>query len=105
FSNPAQSIGIGDLNADGRIDIAAGANGRTSILLGNGSGGFTRSADIGFGSGAFVSVLDLNGDGKLDVLSVDGAGGNTLSSMLGFGDGTFAPRKFFNVNTSPLSIA
>ena len=105
FSNPAHSLAVGDINADGRVDIAAGANGRTSILLANGSGGFTRSADIGFGPAVFVSVLDLNGDGKLDVLSVDGAGFNTLSSMLGFGDGTFAPRKFFNVGTSPLSIA
>ncbi|HZN08702.1 MAG TPA: FG-GAP-like repeat-containing protein [Pyrinomonadaceae bacterium] len=105
FANPAHSVAAGDINADGHVDIAAGANGRTSILLGNGSGGFTRSADIGFGPAAFVSLLDINNDGKLDVLSADGAGGNTLSSMIGLGDGTFAPRRFFNVGTSPLSIA
>ena len=105
FANPAHSLAVGDINADGRVDIAAGANGRTSILLANGSGGFTRSADIGFGPAMFVAMLDLNGDGKLDVLSVEGPSFGTLTSMLGFGDGTFAPRKFYTVGESPISIA
>ena len=61
---------------------------------------------MGFGTGAFVSTLDLNGDGKLDLLIVDGTFNNQLSSLLGLGDGTFTPRRFFPVGgTAPISIA
>ena len=106
FFNPAHSLAVGDFNADGRQDLAAGANGRTSIFLSNGTGGFNRVADVGFGTGLFVSTLDLDNDGKLDLLIVDGTFNNQLSSLLGLGDGTFAPRKFFSVGGSnPMSIA
>lgn len=106
FSNPAQSLAVGDFNSDGHQDLAAGANGRTSILLSNGAGGFNRVADVGFGTGAFVSTLDLDNNDKLDLLIVDGTFNNQLSSLLGLGDGTFAPRRFFPVGgEAPISIA
>ena len=106
FSNPAHSLAVGDFNGDGHQDVAAGANGRTSILLSNGAGGFNRGADVGFGTGAFVSTLDLNNDGKLDLLIADGTFNNQLSSLLGIGDGTFAPRRFFpSGGSNPMSIA
>ncbi len=106
FSNPAHSLAVDDFNGDGRPDLAAGANGRTSILLSNVAGGFDRVADVGFGTGAFVSTLDLDNDGKLDLLIADGTFNNQLSSLRGLGDGTFGPRQFFPVGGSnPMSIA
>lgn len=106
FFNPAHSLAVGDFNGDSHQDLAAGANGRTSILLSNGAGAFNRIADVGFGTGAFVSTLDLDGDGKLDLLIADGTSNNQLSSLLGLGDGTFAPRRFFSVGgEAPISIA
>ncbi len=106
FASPAHSLAAGDFNGDGHQDLAAGANGRTSILLSNGAGDFTRVADVGFGTGAFVSTLDLDNNGKLDLLIVDATFNNQLSSLLGLGDGTFAPRRFFPVGgEAPVSIA
>jgi flagellin-like hook-associated protein FlgL len=61
-----QSVQFGDLNGDGRIDIAAGG----SILLGNGDGTF-QSAQAVQMNGTIISMTlgDLNGDSVLDIVT------------------------------------
>jgi FG-GAP-like repeat len=76
-------IAIGDLNGDGRRDVAVGqdlgdrasAPRRIAVLVGRGDGSFTRRIDLSTGrSGGDawaprgIAIGRLNGDGKLDLV-------------------------------------
>ncbi len=64
------SVAIGDLNGDGKPDLAvANSNSSTvSVLLGNGAGGFGAKTDFATGTNPHsVAIGDVNGDGKPDL--------------------------------------
>jgi hypothetical protein len=96
-------LAVGDFNGDGKPDIATGNynTNDTSVLLGNGAGGFTfaNKYPVSFGPKAVV-VADFNADTKLDlaVAGSDSWGGVPgISLLLGNGDGSFQPEtRFFN---------
>jgi uncharacterized protein (TIGR03437 family) len=100
FPVTALSVTIGDLNGDGKPDLALGAGNpsRFTIALGNGDGTFNAqvsplSLPSTF-SGSYVSaaIADLNGDGKADLVLSAYANSSALSTIaaaLGNGDGTF----------------
>jgi len=80
-----------DFNKDGKMDLATtNWNGNTiSILLGNGTGGFTAGATIGTGVEPFAAVsADFNADGNPDI-AVSHYTDNTVSIFLGNGTGGF----------------
>jgi hypothetical protein len=70
------SVAVGDLNGDGRADLAVAndLSANVSLLLGNGDGTF--AAPIHFSAGArprAVAIGDFNGDGRSDmVIARDG---------------------------------
>ena len=68
-SNP-HSVAIGDLNGDGKPDLAVAnsASNTVSVLLGNGDGTFGAKTDFATGvDPRSVAIGDVNGDGKPDL--------------------------------------
>lgn len=84
-------IAVGDFNGDGKLDLVTADQGSNTatVLLGDGTGGFTPSTIQGFNSPAAVAVGDFNGDGIQD-LAIANAGTNEITVEFGNGDGTFS---------------
>src|SRR5206468_9856227 len=60
----ASQMAIGDVNRDGRLDLAVANNttpGKVSVLLGNGAGGFGPRTEFTTGDGPLmVEIADVN---------------------------------------------
>jgi hypothetical protein len=83
-------LDIGDINGDGKLDIAAGNNyanpgsspaGTVTVLYGSGSGAFTVGNVIAVNFGLGITLADANEDGHLDIIE---------DSCLLLNDGTLA---------------
>jgi uncharacterized protein (TIGR03437 family) len=98
--NDAQTLASADFNNDGNLDLVTNAQpggvGGLALHLGDGQGGFTKSAD-GFGgkSVRFKFITgDFNGDGAADLAFFDplqnpGPGGFPFFVLFGNGQGGF----------------
>ena len=100
------SVVVGDFNGDGRQDLAT-ANfygGTVSVLLGNGSGGFSAAFGSPFAVGTTVQglgLLDADRDGVQD-LAVSRTSVSTITILRGNGLGGFsALPTTFTVGTDP----
>jgi VCBS repeat protein/FG-GAP repeat protein len=106
----ANSVAIGDLNGDGKPDLAVATDSTNavSVLLGKGDGTFDPFAAYAAGSVPWsVAIGDLNGDGKLDlaVANQGFAGPGNVSVLLGNGDGTFRTQVVYAAGSLPWFIA
>ncbi len=101
------SLATGDLNGDGKADLAVAVSSGNSVavLLNTGTGSFATKVDYTTGSGPIsVAIGDLNGDGKPD-LAVANQSDSSVSIFLNNGNGTFATKVDYTTGTSPHSVA
>jgi hypothetical protein len=108
--NNATSLGMGDFNQDGFVDVVLGGPNTSagssvtgiSVLLSNGDGTFQPPVYYSFPGGVTaVVVADFNGDGKPD-LAV--AANSSILVMLGNGDGTFRAGIRTAVSTNLMAV-
>lgn len=86
-----QTMGIGDFNRDGKLDVITAGLDTINVVLGNGDGTFRYGASYpSDGASGPVAVADFNNDHKLDLAIGNGPGGS-VSVLLGNGNGTFQP--------------
>ena len=91
-----KSATVGDFNGDGNQDLAVANSNTVSILLGDGTGGFSGPTNFaGGGNSSSVSssaVGDFDGDGKQDLAVINYP--NSLSILRGDGAGGFSTTNF-----------
>ena len=109
-------LAAGDINGDGRPDLAVSDSsaGAISILLGNGTSFAPPSAQYLVGSHPdSIRIMDFDLDGKLDIVIADGhpaaiipnRGTGSVSVLYGFGNGTFRAPPRYTVAGSIRQIA
>jgi predicted NUDIX family NTP pyrophosphohydrolase len=100
-----ESVAIGDLNGDGKADVATANNGSVSVLLNEGGGRFESKRSYVTGEWSDSIVMgDLNGDGKPDLAASNGEHG-IVFVLLNRGDGTFQAKRDYAIGGGAASVA
>ena len=102
------SVATGDLNGDGKPDLATANNaaGTASVLLNKGDGSFRGSREYRTAFAPYsVAIGDLNGDGKPDLAIANGHPTNSVSVLVNRGNGRFLPNVDYRTGRGSSSVA
>lgn len=106
--NSPASVVVGNFNADSLPDLAIAnrLDGTVTLILSNGTGGYTAGGPFQVGKNPSSLVVgDFDKDGNQD-LAIANQGDNTVTVLLGNGTGGFkSPFGLFPVGKSPSSVA
>jgi hypothetical protein len=105
MSGGPERVAIGDLNGDGKADVATADASTASVLLNRGDGSlgpgreYCRSCPISEVANA-IAIADVNGDGKADLVAYwdEGNYSQTVSVLLNKGLGSFSPRRSYEIS-------
>ena len=99
--NLPTSVAAGDLDGDGRPDLAVTNEQGVAILLNNGSGGFTLGLPNVVGNTPVsIAAARFDGNQTMDLVVVN-QGDDTVSILLGRGDGTFTAAVPYPAGVNP----
>ena len=116
LSSGGNTVGLGDVDADGDIDVLASSNSGAEIVVLRGNGDRTfqpgeqladLSGVIGFNNTDLAAVADFTGDGadELIVRVAPGDRGVQFGIMVNNGDGTYADPVSLNLDHDPTADA
>jgi CSLREA domain-containing protein len=108
------AVALADFNGDNKLDLVTANRGvvgpppntTITVLLGNGTGGFTPAGGSPYTVGTApnsVAIGDLNADGNLDLAVANGVS-DDVSVLLGTGTGTFGAATNFPAGSAPVSV-
>lgn len=97
----------GDVNGDGKLDLAFATRLQLGLVLGDGAGGFTEASPrpTTYGGATGVAITDLNGDGKQDLVVTHCCGEADATYLLGNGNATFQAEVHLPSGSSPSAVA
>lgn len=109
----AKIVNAGDLNGNGRLDLAVGdTDGEIYLFAGDGTGGFADAETFNVLDSLtpyITSLADIDGDGDLDIVSLlsggMGGGGDTVAAYFNDGNGEFDSHSTVTAGDSCYSAA
>jgi len=102
--SPPGSVVLGDLNADGNLDLVGMSSTSVGVLLGAGDGSFAAISEYPTGIATrSIGLGDLNGDGAIDIVTVSSTT-SSVGVLLGQGDAQFAPKLDYPTDQGPLGV-
>lgn len=102
-----RGVAAGDLNGDGKLDVAVSLAARNGlqVLFGDGAGGFTLGPFHPVGGAPYgVAVADFDDDGALDLASANSLS-DTVAVLFGDGEAGVLSQRVFSTKPEPRSLA